>query len=1760
MPFTADHDIDMSFYFAQLFGAAAVYEGARRTILNSFRQDVHRYSGTNVQISMEMLIVHLAHASTLSTKAQFCTWFLTFVSQAYQGEAAAVATKLIMELRDMDDVAEEGPAQVQAGMGRDVEAECLAFMAAHPAGGSNLCSGDFFEVQASWEQFRQGYSFGIDCFKSLRHSTIYAHLRKIIAACLAGTFFSERLFKEHKGFHRRLFEGVDKHDGMDFVDILDEVLDLSRLVFDAATLCVQTKSFGPLLGRGAEVYALDTEHAWLTAHQEYYEIGSLFPVTTAAGKPVTDEEYVLRVERHLEKIKKYHAGSVGAERLIMQRRLTDALKWNTVIQLNSSRASLRREPYSVFMYGPTAQGKTVTCTSIVKLLLQINGFPYKQDVISYVDAQSKYMDTVQNSTMGIIMDDVANTRPQFQQCDPLAQFIAANNTSNAPVSRADVDSKGKITHHCAILAVSSNVPDLNAMETSKEPSAIPRRFKLALEVSVHPDFIKTYNSTTVAGFEGMQSLGMLDPAKLKDGLYSDHQRFRIMEWVPFARTQAHPEDKGNWFTVVHEGRVMQDLHMDEMMRYAAWHSKRHFNSQTDLLAAHKADEDLPICPHGGVTAPWCRECRRISRGESEEEVQAGDGITDFFFPRPGDERSVRLGNSASSDEFIISDAASASTDYSPAQSVQDSVPTLDTPRTFRERFAAHRRVQQFRDVWHRATVPEPPPEAPPLLGWLKAWSHGVLDIERLAYTHFDAVMLGLLSVAPAAAFMSSSLMALLGAGWAMTTFTGLVTFGYTGVTMSRNGRGWISARVAGATLQELRSRAYDMAKSSFGVLAGIIGMLALIQGLRKLTAYATAPEECSACDARIEYAKRWAKEAEEHKHVCEAKGADRPSLGEYEREPIPGKLIHTCPGPRGYKEVDVQGGAESRPPAMPDPIPRNNAWEKRDIELQYHTYGPTRNMTAEQIYMKLSAQLYVLDIEYASKVTTRSNCFIPATNYLVAPAHNFLTRSGEWAKIVSVTVRRTTELRGPSFPVKISPEQMYRMPGDCMLVQINAGGTMPFVSDLIADTMPQVSFGGLELYRNTDTCEVERSGYLVTPEAITCPEYGMGYWGMSYVRPQPTFRGLCGALVITASRYPKVTGFHTMGVAGKGRGVACCFTRGDIQEGIEILRKQALLSCPVVVQNTTDPYTPHGMEAEGLLGPLSDMAAVKSTPAGTTVIVRGTLVNHRHSKAKSDLVVSDFSPIVAAECGELRKHEAPRNIGKATVEVAKLKEMADRTSLNPQDMALAKRDMYEDLRALVVSLGFGVYFVVHTIAEACSGVAGAATFRSINRGTAAGWPFLGDKKKHLVDSPREGLPDAFTLTPQNEADLREVEGRMENLERVNLMFKGSHKSEPVKIGKEKVRVFEGSPLLLTVLFRMYFMPIIRLYLLARLETGSAVGIDATSSEWDTMFSFFTEFNPTEAIVGDWQHFDTSQAYQEMMAVFCIWIDIMSEFGTYTQAQINVMWVIAEEICRHYALFRGDVVQTEGTNPSGGAGTVYINNPVGGLRFAAAFYGMAREQGAVTCGDRVEYRPGTLTSGGLRVQVNGRAGLEPLLPNLDGRYMDYVRTMLYGDDFVHAPKPIVVPWYNQITLHAYFAKEGMHLTDANKGPFTSPTTQWGEVTFLKRHFRRDEDTGCVMAPLEMDSIYKCMHVWTKKLAWAPEVHAAQLVGGAVRELFQHGRAVYEERVPRLLRAAERYGSLPYLAEQVTSYDAMRAEWMGRELQDLALFEAHRPPSE
>lgn len=83
---------------------------------------------------------------------------------------------------------------------------------------------------------------------------------------------------------------------------------------------------------------------------------------------------------------------------------------------------------------------------------------------------------------------------------------------------------------------------------------------------------------------------------------------------------------------------------------------------------------------------------------------------------------------------------------------------------------------------------------------------------------------------------------------------------------------------------------------------------------------------------------------------------------------------------------------------------------------------------------------------------------------------------------------------------------------------------------------------------------------------------------------------------------------------------------------------------------------------------------------------------------------------------------------------------------------------------------------------------------------------------------------------------------------------------------------------------------------------------------------------------------------------------------------------------------------------------------------------------------------------------------------------------------------------------------------------------------------------IMGPLEMTSIYKSLHVWPVVTPMAPAVHAADVITGALRELFLHGAEQFSARAPPLIEVARRFGALDYMPEGCGDYSVHLAAWL------------------
>lgn len=981
-----------------------------------------------------------------------------------------------------------------------------------------------------------------------------------------------------------------------------------------------------------------------------------------------------------------------------------------------------------------------------------------------------------------------------------------------------------------------------------------------------------------------------------------------------------------------------------------------------------------------------------------------------------------------------------------------------------------------KEAWSSyVAVPEVAPAKPTFVGFIRAVSRGTFDVEECFLRSPHLLLAAVYGFVPT--FVAGGVQTLFWitglAGW--SAFPVFFSFVWTVHCISHQTVQYVRGRVAGLTLHQLSGRLKTLATRQMGIMLGVV-----VSGL----AFAA--------------------------------------------------LVHALRRPKENGGCASKGEANFID-APPDPVAVDVKPVLRDLDVYRQLPMDWKTMTFDQVVERVARQLFVVEVHYAKSVV-RSNALMVCTNYAIMPAHYFVRPDGTWSPISKVVFRMTTEERGPYFTIKIASNSFLRLSGDMMLVQTNVGGTMHNLVPLFTDEAFPGEGPVMQYHRDIESFGVASCEMRATSEVVHSARYGWSYKGYRYRRPQPTFVGLCGAILVSPGRWPRLLGLHTLGLDCQG--MSCAVSKGDLEASLSELRTTSIVRSPIIEVCDDGLATPPGMESLVELTDLAEKSTLRTAPVGAPIFPYGTLVNFDQVRAKSRLGKSPISSLVTEMCGEVRKHGPPKNIGRRVVEETKVRELLGLSQIDPRILALAQQDLKDELVAAAKGCNLWRFFKPLSELEACSGVAQCVTINRVNLATAAGFPRTGPKHHLVVGAPTEELPDAIVLTSEMRAEVEELRQRMMCSKRVNFAFKGSHKDEATKLTKEKVRVFEGAPFAMTLLIRQYFLPIMRMYSLCMPFGESAVGINANGADWHEVMDWLMDYNPKQVVEGDWIHFDTSEAYQEIMAMFTIWIEVAEMSGNYSESEITLMWVLAEEIARHFAILKGDVGMLEGTNPSGNGVTVYINNGVNGLRKRCGFYALAPEEVAPVS-------PYILTGTfmkGASVDYDARMHFKPLLPQLHGRFADYVRAIFYGDDFLCAPRPEITAWFNQKTLEAWFSSQGKHMTAANKGPFETEMTLWEETTFLKRGVRPDHYTGAMMAPLAMDSIYKSLHVWPLKTPMSPKVHAADVIGGAIRELFQHGKPVFEERVPHLLLVADRFGARGFMPDIEYTYEAFASAWL------------------
>jgi hypothetical protein len=390
----------------------------------------------------------------------------------------------------------------------------------------------------------------------------------------------------------------------------------------------------------------------------------------------------------------------------------------------------------------------------------------------------------------------------------------------------------------------------------------------------------------------------------------------------------------------------------------------------------------------------------------------------------------------------------------------------------------------------------------------------------------------------------------------------------------------------------------------------------------------------------------------------------------------------------------------------------------------------------------------------------------------------------------------------------------------------------------------------------------------------------------------------------------------------------------------------------------------------------------------------------------------------------------------------------------------------------------------------------------INRNTSAGNPWKKSKKYFMVSTP----PEHGMMDPVKVDD--EIMNRVDEIIATYLTGKQAHpnfcahlKDEPVTFKKAKIgktRVFTGATFDWTIVVRKFLLSFSRIQQNERFAFESAPGTVAQSLEWEELYNYIVKHGIDRIVAGDYKAFDKRMSPKEILAAFDIIIHFLELSGNYSPADITVVRGIAEDTAYAVVDFNGDLMQLLGSNPSGHPLTVVINGLVNSLRMRYAFFTLKPQ-------------------------------------DFDGGFKECVNLMTYGDDNIMSVRDDC-DWFNHTAIASRFAELDIVYTMADKEAPSVPFINISESSFLKRTWRFEDETGCMLAPLDHDSIEKMLMTWCKSKTVCPEAQGISVITTALREYFYYGRVVYESKLHLLQDVVVKLGWELFVEESTfMSYD-------------------------
>lgn len=387
-------------------------------------------------------------------------------------------------------------------------------------------------------------------------------------------------------------------------------------------------------------------------------------------------------------------------------------------------------------------------------------------------------------------------------------------------------------------------------------------------------------------------------------------------------------------------------------------------------------------------------------------------------------------------------------------------------------------------------------------------------------------------------------------------------------------------------------------------------------------------------------------------------------------------------------------------------------------------------------------------------------------------------------------------------------------------------------------------------------------------------------------------------------------------------------------------------------------------------------------------------------------------------------------------------------------------------------------------------------FRSIPRGTAAGYPYCLEVRNGKKEFFGEG--EVYDLSNPKAIELRErveyVISNAKNNIRLSHVFVDFLKDElrpPHKVEAVATRLISSAPLDYTIAWRMYFGAFSSAVMRKHTVSGMAPGICAYT-EWDILCRQMLKKGP-ECFDGDFKAFDSS----EQPSVHQLILDYINSWysdGPENARVRKVLWLDLVH-SRHIGGTGKDqrhIYQWNKSLPSGHPFTTIVNSMYSLFMLVSAYIHLTKD--------------------------------------LTG-FWSNVSAVTYGDDNIINVSSAVASSFNQTTVaRALDDLFSVKYTAGDKLGELQTTFPIEKLTFLKRGFRlTDEGWLC---PLELDSfLFTCY--WCKNIKLEERI-MLDVLELALEELSMHDARTWEIYGPKVLNALTERNHVTRVPFEQTQY--------------------------